>query len=369
VKKAQPTDESRENVEQAAAADESETLEEQAVEEASHEGERGEAVPEPQAVIDDEPQAAMEGEPQAVTDDEPQAEDDQPQPSRDAEPQAAENAAQPPLPHLLPSPDERRALLEAIVYVAEEPLSAGQIAEGLGLPAELVQADLEQLAVETQAATRGIEVRKVAGGYKMFTKAEHHDSIRQFVKTLRPKLRLSLPALETLAVIAYKQPVTVPEIQAIRGVNAGGVIHTLLNHKLITTAGRKKVIGRPMQYKTTKEFLVQFGLNDLSELPNLKELEELSRAALGEGEEPEPPVSAANHAGEDSAAGPESVEEDSRQEAGFADGFGDAADDSAAEQDLAASSPPTAVASAAAAGAGRVASPVSDDGSEDGRET
>ena len=147
----------------------------------------------------------------------------------------------------------------------------------------MLQADLEQLAAETQAAARGIEIRKVAGGYKMFTKAEHHEAIRQFVKTLRPKLRLSLPALETLAVIAYKQPVTVPEIQAIRGVNAGGVIHTLLNHKLITTAGRKKVIGRPMQYKTTKEFLVQFGLNDLSELPNLKELEELSRAALGEG--------------------------------------------------------------------------------------
>ena len=103
--------------------------------------------------------------------------------------------------------------------------------------------------------------------------------------TLRPKFKLSLPALETLSVIAYKQPVTIPEVQAVRGVNVGGVIHTLLNRKLIGTAGRKKVIGRPMMYKTTKEFLVQFGLSDLSELPNLKELEELSRGALGEGEE------------------------------------------------------------------------------------
>ena len=191
------------------------------------------------------------------------------------------------LSSLIPDELERRALLEAIIYVAEEPLTPEQIAIGLELPIDIVQKDLDALTAETAQPGRGIEVRAVAGGYKISTKAQHHEAVRKFVKTLRPKLKLSLPALETLAVIAYKQPVTLPEVQAVRGVNASATIHTLLNHKLVTTAGRKQVIGKPIQYKTTKEFLVQFGLNDLAELPNLKELEELSRAALGEGvEEP-----------------------------------------------------------------------------------
>jgi segregation and condensation protein B len=344
VKKARPIDERGDSAEQAAVAAESATAEEPVGEEAS--AESGEGIDEPQG--DGEFQA--EGELRA--DGEPLAE--------------GETAAQPVLPHLLPSPAERRALLEAIVYVAEEPLAAAQIAAGLGLPEEVIDADLQELAAETQAAARGIEIRKVAGGYKMFTKAEHHDTIRQFVKTLRPKLRLSLPALETLAVIAYKQPVTVAEIQAIRGVNAGGVIHTLLNHKLITTAGRKRVIGRPMQYKTTKEFLVQFGLNDLTELPNLKELEELSRAALGEGEEPEQgQVSETDQTENGAGAGASGAEENPGVEAGF----DDAADESAVEEDSAASMRPTAAAAAAAAGAGRAGSTPLDDDSEEDPET
>ena len=194
---------------------------------------------------------------------------------------------QPNLPAIDPDESQRRSLIEAIVYVAEEPLTLVQIAKGLDLAPELVQADLDALTAQYAKAERGIEIRKVAQGYKMSTKAEHHDGVRKFVKTLRPKLKLSLPALETLAVIAYKQPATVPEIQAVRGVNSTGVISTLLSRKLITTAGRKAVIGRPMQYKTTKEFLIQFGLSDLTELPTLKELEELGRAALGEMEEVE----------------------------------------------------------------------------------
>ncbi len=194
---------------------------------------------------------------------------------------------QPNLPAIDPDESQRRSLIEAIVYVAEEPLTLSQIAKGLDLAPELVQADLDALTAQYAKAERGIEIRKVAQGYKMSTKAEHHDGVRKFVKTLRPKLKLSLPALETLAVIAYKQPATVPEIQAVRGVNSTGVISTLLSRKLITTAGRKAVIGRPMQYKTTKEFLIQFGLSDLTELPTLKELEELGRAALGEMDEGE----------------------------------------------------------------------------------
>ena len=195
---------------------------------------------------------------------------------------------QPTLPELLPDQAQRRALLEAIVYVAEEPLTLEQIAGGLQLPQEMVKNDLDAMISEYTQPTRGIEIRMIAGGYKMSTKAEHHEGVRGFVKTLRPRLKLSLPALETVAVIAYKQPITVPEIQTIRGVNVTGVIHTLLNRKLITTAGRKKVIGKPMLYRTTKEFLIQFGLKDLSELPSLKEFEELSRGILGEGEEDAP---------------------------------------------------------------------------------
>ena len=197
---------------------------------------------------------------------------------------------------VIPDELERRALLEAIIYVAEEPLTLEQIASGLELPIDIVQRDLDALTAETAQPGRGIEVRAVAGGYKISTKAQHHEAVRKFVKTLRPKLKLSLPALETLAVIAYKQPVTLPEVQAVRGVNASATIHTLLNHKLVTTAGRKQVIGKPIQYKTTKEFLVQFGLNDLAELPNLKELEELSRAALGEGVEEQLPLEGAEAA-------------------------------------------------------------------------
>jgi segregation and condensation protein B len=354
VKKARPIKQSGDSAEQAAVAAESAAAEELVGEEASAESEEG--LDEPQAdgeVLADE---------EIESDGEVRADADIP---ADGDLRADGENAQPVLPHLLPSPAERRGLLEAIVYVAEEPLAAAQIATGLGLPEDVIHADLEELAAETQAAARGIEIRKVAGGYKMFTKAEHHDTIRQFVKTLRPKLRLSLPALETLAVIAYKQPVTVPEIQAIRGVNAGGVIHTLLNHKLITTAGRKKVIGRPMQYKTTKEFLVQFGLNDLTELPNLKELEELSRAALGEGEEPEQAQASGTDPGENGAGTSASGTEES---AGEAD-FGDATDDSAVEEDSEDSIRPTAAAAAAAAGAGRAGSTPLDDDSEEESET
>jgi len=134
---------------------------------------------------------------------------------------------------------------------------------------------IDQLIAEYSAADRGMEIRQVAGGYRMATKPEHHDVVVTFAKSLKPPIRLSLQALETLSVIAYKQPVTVPEISEIRGVDSSGVIATLLDRKLITTAGRKQVIGRPILYKTTKEFLLRFGLNDVSELPSMEEFEKL----------------------------------------------------------------------------------------------
>lgn len=178
-----------------------------------------------------------------------------------------------------------KAVLEAIVYVTEEPLSAIQIADALSEPRERVEKLLELLVSEFDRPEHGVTIREVAGGYKMATKPEHHERVRAFVKSLRPPLKLSLPALETLAVIAYKQPVTAPEILEIRGVQGAGVLKTLLDRKLIATAGRKDVIGKPMLYKTTKEFLVQFGLKDLSELPTLKEFEEIRRLAVSD----EPP--------------------------------------------------------------------------------
>jgi len=185
-----------------------------------------------------------------------------------------------------PAAEEARllAVIEAVVYVTDEPLLAEQVASALGEPLDKVRRLLDRLVAEYDKREHGLTVREVAGGYKMATKAEHHDAVRAFVKNLKPPLKLSLAALETLSVIAYKQPITAPEILEMRGVQGTGVLKTLLDRKLITTAGRKNVIGRPILYKTTKEFLIQFGLKDLSELPTLKEFEELRRLALADEE-------------------------------------------------------------------------------------
>jgi segregation and condensation protein B len=146
----------------------------------------------------------------------------------------------------------------------------------------LLKPFLEELIEEYNRDDHGIEIRQVAGGYRMSTKPEHHDVVRAFSKSLKPPVRLSLQALETLAVIAYKQPATVPEINDIRGVDSSGVIGTLLERKLITTAGRKAVVGRPMLYRTSKDFLMRFGLRDLNELPSLEEFEKLAAGELQE---------------------------------------------------------------------------------------
>ncbi len=174
------------------------------------------------------------------------------------------------------------AVLEAIIYVTDEPLTLDQIAEATEQPRERISQLLEQLCAEYDRPERGLTIREVAGGFRMTTKPEHHDAVRRFVKNLNPPIKLSLPALETLAVIAYKQPITAPEIMDIRGVQGAGVLKTLLDRKLIAAAGRKQVIGKPILYKTTKEFLVQFGLKNLQELPTLKEFQEIGSLAGGE---------------------------------------------------------------------------------------
>ncbi len=143
---------------------------------------------------------------------------------------------------------------------------------------------LDELIAEYAADGRGIEIREIAGGYRMATKHEYHEAVRSFVKSLKPPLKLLLPALETLAVIAYKQPVTAPEVNEIRGVDSSGVFGSLLARKLITTAGRKPVVGRPILYKTTREFLLRFGLKDVSELPSMEEFEKMAASELEEAE-------------------------------------------------------------------------------------
>jgi segregation and condensation protein B len=179
------------------------------------------------------------------------------------------------------TPEEMQAALEAIIYAADEPATLDQIAHALGVEKTEARTALDLLVASYAADQHGIEVRKVAGGWKLYTKPQHHEVVRKFIKSLQPPLRLTMPALETLAVISYKQPITVPEINEIRGVHVGGVIKTLLEKRLITTAGRKEVIGRPILYRTSKQFLMRFGLSDLDELPSLKEFEQLAQAALG----------------------------------------------------------------------------------------
>jgi segregation and condensation protein B len=184
--------------------------------------------------------------------------------------------------------------LEAVIYAAEEPVTLDQLTlllkdslinesgltelEPSAAQAEAksrIRAALEELMADYNNSDRGMEVREVAGGYRMATKPEHHDVVRGFAKSLKPPIRLSLQALETLSVIAYKQPVTAPEISEIRGVDSSGVLATLIDKKLVTTAGRKQVIGRPILYKTTKDFLMRFGLKDVSELPSMEEFEKM----------------------------------------------------------------------------------------------
>jgi segregation and condensation protein B len=193
------------------------------------------------------------------------------------------------------NPSELKGAIEAIVYAADEPATLDQIVAAVGEEKTAVRAALDEMIGACAAEDRGTEIRAVAGGYKLYTKPQHHEVVRRFIKSLRPPLRLTMPALETLAVIAYRQPVTGPEIQEIRGVNVSGVLKTLLEKRLLVTAGRKAVIGRPIMYRTSKDFLMRFGLSDLEELPSLKEFEQLARAALGsdEGIAPVEPQAAA----------------------------------------------------------------------------
>ncbi|HUR97783.1 MAG TPA: SMC-Scp complex subunit ScpB [Pyrinomonadaceae bacterium] len=167
------------------------------------------------------------------------------------------------------------AIVEALIFVADEPITTKLLAEVLGEDRDAVEAAVSELQKEYESRESGLQIREIAGGWQIATRTELHEEVRKFLKT-RPSAKLSLASLETLAVIAYKQPVTVPEILEIRGVQSASAIKTLLEKRLIVTKGHKETVGRPMQYGTSKEFLIQFGLKDLTELPSIEDFEDLA---------------------------------------------------------------------------------------------
>jgi segregation and condensation protein B len=225
-----------------------------------------------------EPESAPTGSPVAAEEPAPAVAEAEPEPAAEASSDAAaeeshDNPATPDSPTV--EPDAAAAEAEAKRLARQRDRDARAVIRKL----------LDELIESYVADGRGVEIREIAGGYRMATKPECHDAVRMFVKSLKPALKLSLPALETLAVIAYKQPVTAPEVNEIRGVDSSGVFGSLLARKLIATAGRKQVIGRPILYKTTREFLLRFGLKDVAELPSMEEFEKM---AASEFDEPEP---------------------------------------------------------------------------------
>lgn len=181
-------------------------------------------------------------------------------------------------PHSVRSMEEMMGIVESLIFVSEEPISVKALADVLKEDRGWIEIAVEALAKEFNARSGGLQLREVAGGWQFATRPEHHEHVRAFLKS-RPSAKLSLASLETLAVIAYKQPITVPEILEIRGVQSPSAIKTLLDKRLIVAKGRKETIGRPMMYGTSKEFLLQFGLKDLTELPSIEDFEDLAGGA------------------------------------------------------------------------------------------
>jgi segregation and condensation protein B len=171
---------------------------------------------------------------------------------------------------------ELRPILEAIIYVADDPVRPEHFKEIFPDESfDKIELALQELVQEFNSRSGGMLIRQVAGGFRMTTRPEHHEHVRAYLKS-KPSAKLSLAALETLAVIAYKQPVTLAEILAIRGKKSTTALQTLLEKKLVTIVGRKPVVGRPILYGTSKEFLIHFGLKDLSELPTLEEFAQMA---------------------------------------------------------------------------------------------
>ena len=170
---------------------------------------------------------------------------------------------------------ELKSITEALIFVADEPITAKMIASVIKVDRDAIEAVIAELAADYEAGKGGLQLREIAGGWQIATRPEFHEQVRAYLKS-KPSAKLSLASLETLAVIAYRQPVTVPEILEIRGVQSPSAIKTLLDKRLIVAKGRKETVGRPMMYGTSKEFLIQFGLKDLSELPSIEDFQDLA---------------------------------------------------------------------------------------------
>lgn len=197
--------------------------------------------------------------------------------SESSEASETEEAAETGEDQITATREELKPVIEALLFVADEPLPFKQLCKVLGdVIEEDVQAALDELVADYEARNSGLDIREIAGGWRISTRPQNHEFIRKYLKS-RPSARLSLPALETLAVIAYKQPITIPEILEIRGVSSSSAIKTLLEKRLIVTKGRKETVGKPMLYGTSKEFLIQFGLKDLNELPSFEDFEDLAQ--------------------------------------------------------------------------------------------
>src|SRR3989442_2504466 len=173
------------------------------------------------------------------------------------------------------SSGELKSITEALIFVADEPINTKTIADVIDVDREAVEKAVAELVEEYDARASGLQLREIAGGWQIATRPEHHENVRAYLKS-KPSAKLSLASLETLAVIAYKQPVTVPEILEIRGVQSPSAIKTLLDKRLIVTKGRKETVGRPMMDGTSKEVLIQFWLKELSELPSIEDFQDLA---------------------------------------------------------------------------------------------
>jgi len=196
----------------------------------------------------------------------------------EADATVSDTAPEPEEAYQIGSLEERMAIIETLIFVSGEPLTVKTIADVLKEDRNVVEEAIAVLAEQFNGRNGGLHLRELAGGWQIATRPQYHEHVRAFLKS-RPSAKLSLASLETLAVIAYKQPVTVPEILEIRGVQSPSAIKTLLDKKLIVAKGRKDTVGHPMMYGTSKEFLIQFGLKDLSELPSMEDFQDLAGGA------------------------------------------------------------------------------------------
>ncbi|HEY8849392.1 MAG TPA: SMC-Scp complex subunit ScpB [Thermoanaerobaculia bacterium] len=177
--------------------------------------------------------------------------------------------------------NELKAALEAILFVSNEPVTLDDLVESLDAGRDEIVAQLEAIKRLLEENVGGFMLEQTAGGWRLATRAEHEAILKKYFAR-KGESRLSIAALETLAIVAYRQPITAPEVSDIRGVNSSAVLRTLLDRRMIRVSGRKNVVGSPFLYRTTREFLIHFGLNDIHDLPRLEEFGDLIGEPINE---------------------------------------------------------------------------------------